>query len=221
MCASRALHDLSVLHALVRRENGASPLARLAIRAWTAKRHVSKKGQMSEIVIARPPLSECGGLYNRYVESVPGDNLIPYLSEQIEMIDVLLGHLSDVQGDRQYAPDKWSVKQVIGHLSHTERMISCRMLRVARAAACVCAPPRDGDCTPSAFSSDRTISELLQEFRVVRAHTLALSHGIEKTAWTNTALIGTATMSARALAYFIAGHTAHHLNVLWERYDLR
>ncbi|MGI8508507.1 MAG: DinB family protein [Gemmatimonadaceae bacterium] len=222
-CASRAYHghDLSVFDALVRRENRASPITRSAIRPWTIERNVTKKDQMNEISVTCPPLSEYGGLYNRYVESVPANNLVPYLSEQIEMIDVLLGHLSDLQGDRQYASDKWSVKQVVGHLSHTERMISSCMLRVARAAACVCASPEDSGCTPRTFPRDRTISELLQEFRIVRANTLAFSHEIEGMAWTNTALVGTTPMSARALAYLIAGHTAHHLNILWERYNLR
>lgn len=176
---------------------------------------------MSDIILTRPSQSEYSDYYHRYVQCVPDDNVIPYLAVQLEAVDALLGHLSDEQADTRYSLDKWTVKEVVGHMSDTERIMSYRMLRIARGDTTPLASFDQDDYVRAARSRVRTIGELLDEFYAVRASTLALSRGIDEVAWTRTGVASNVSVSARALAYIIAGHAAHHLNVLWERYALR
>lgn len=177
--------------------------------------------QVTEIAIARPLPSEYGDAYADYIECVPGVDVIPYLAEQVEMVDVLLGHLSDEQGGARYAPGKWSVKEVVHHITNAELTLSCQISSIARRGSRPHASSDESDSMCAFPMDERSIRDLLGDFRTVRTRTLGLLREIPGSAWINTGRVGTETLSVRALAYVIAGHTAHHLSTLWERYPLR
>lgn len=175
---------------------------------------------MTQVSPSRPDQSEFAPFYAGYVQSVPDGNLYHFLTTQLGEAEALLDHLDDEQSRARCAPGKWSVKEVLEHISDTERIMSYRLLRVAR-----------GDATPlhsfdqdayvrSAESDLRPIRELLEGFRTVRASTLSLMRGLDQTAWDRSGVASNSPVSARALAYIIAGHAAHHLRVLREQYGL-
>lgn len=175
---------------------------------------------MSYTVLQRPSESEYAPFYHRYVQAVPDGDVIQFLTAQLADVEGLLGHLRDEQANARYAPDKWSVKEVVGHLSDTERVMAYRMLRAARGDATPLASFDQDDYVRAAQSERRAIGQLVEEFRAVRASTLSLVQGLVDAAWDRTCIASNAVVSSRALVYIIAGHTAHHMGVLRERYGI-
>lgn len=175
---------------------------------------------MNYVIPQRPSESEYAPHYHRYVQAVPEGDIIHYLAVQLADVEGLLGHLPDEQANARYAPDKWSVKEVLGHMSDTERVMSYRMLRAARGDATPLASFDQDDYVRVAQSDRRTIGELLNEFRTVRASTLSLVQELDDAAWDRSCVASNVMVSSRALVYIIAGHAAHHTMVLRERYGI-
>jgi hypothetical protein len=171
--------------------------------------------------LARPAAAEYVPYFGRYISRVPeGADVLALLAEQLETTGALLGGLDETAAKARYAPGKWSVQELTGHLADTERIMAYRALCVARGEAAPL-PGFDEDAYVAAAAFDaRPWAEVLEEWRAVRRATLALFRGLPAAAL---ARIGTANggpMSPRALAYIIAGHEMHHLAVLRERYGV-
>lgn len=169
-------------------------------------------------MLTQPLEAEYGEAFANYIRLVPAGDLQEMLAEQLAQTTKLISDLSKEQGEYRYAPGKWSIKEVLGHIADTERVMAYRLLRIAR-----------GDQTPlpgfdenqfmngSAFDSMQ-MSELLEDYQAVRHATLTLLRGLTDEAALRTGYTNNMTISARALAYTIAGHELHHLRVLKERY---
>ena len=167
---------------------------------------------------ARPSLSEYNAYYQPYVSESPGEDVLAALAVQRDSTAALLAGIPEARAGFRYAPGKWSVKEVIGHLADSERVFSYRALRVARADTTPLPSFDENAWMPEAGFDRRTLPDIAAEFRAVRDSTLALFHGLHADAWPR---VGTASghpISARALAWIISGHEAHHLRVLAERY---
>ena len=167
---------------------------------------------------ARPSLSEYNAYYQPYVSESPGEDVLAALAAQRDSTAALLVGIPEARAGFRYAPGKWSVKEVIGHLADSERVFSYRALRVARADTTPLPSFDENAWMPEAGFDRRTLPDIAAEFRAVRDSTLALFHGLHADAWPR---VGTASghpISARALAWIISGHEAHHLRVLAERY---
>lgn len=143
---------------------------------------------------------------------------IDRLEQQLHELLSLLGPLNSDKRLYRYAPGKWSVQQILGHLSDTERIFAYRALRVARA-----------DQTPlPSFEQDGYVvasevercgwTELLAEFEHVRRASILLLRHLPEAAWTRTGTASGAPISVRALAYIMIGHVEHHLEILRQRY---
>jgi hypothetical protein len=165
----------------------------------------------------RPGASEYAPYYERYVSLVEGD-VLETLERQAAETASLLGGISETAAGARYEPGKWSVKELIGHVIDTERIFAYRALRFAR-----------GDRTPlegfdqdpyvaAANSDARTLSSLAEEFAHVRASTLALFRGLDAEAWARGGTASDNEVTVRALAHILAGHEAHHIRILRERY---
>ena len=166
---------------------------------------------------ARPAPTEYAPYYERYVSLVAGD-VIETLGRQGAETASLLRGLTEGQGDSRYAPGKWSAKELVGHVIDTERIFAYRLLRFAR-----------GDRTPlegydqdpyvaNSNASARTVQSLATEFEHVRASTLDLLRGLDDAAWSRSGVANENEITVRALAHVIAGHEAHHVRILRERY---
>ncbi|HEX8283985.1 MAG TPA: DinB family protein [Pyrinomonadaceae bacterium] len=174
---------------------------------------------MSAPAPAKPEADEYASYYERYVSKVPaGADLIETLERQAAETLALLRGLDEEQAAHRYGPDKWSVKQVVGHMSDGERLFSYRALSIARGDSAALPGMEQEVWMDGADFDARTLSDLLDEFAAVRASTLHLLRHLSPEAWARRGTASDNEVTVRALAYIIAGHEAHHVGVLRERY---
>jgi uncharacterized damage-inducible protein DinB len=167
---------------------------------------------------ARPAADEYAPYYETYISLVAGDDILGILEGQRLQTAQLLAPRSERDGNFRYAPGKWSVKEVIGHLSDCERIFAYRALRIARGDVTPLSGFEQDDYVRSGSFSDRTLADLSDEFSAVRAASLALFRSLGDAAWMRRGVANKNEVSVRALAYIIAGHELHHRGLLEERY---
>jgi hypothetical protein len=173
------------------------------------------------LTIARPEPGEYNPYYERYISLVQGTDILGTLDSQRRQTMLLLSGRDEADGDFRYAPDKWSAKEVWGHVCDTERIFAYRALRIAR-----------GDQTPmEGFEQDGYVShgpfasapfsEIIEDYIAVRRATLTLLRNLDEAAWTRRGVANKNEVSVRAIAYTIAGHELHHRRILEEKYFAR
>lgn len=173
---------------------------------------------MTVATAVRPEAGEYLAYYGRYIDQVPESDAIQALERQLAEMRPLLAGLDEAQGAHRYAPGKWSVKQVLGHVTDSERVFAYRALRFARGDRTPL-PGFDENRFAEAAASDlRPVRDLVAELEAVRAASLALFRGLDAEAWTRRGTANEAEISVRALAFVIAGHGRHHTAILRERY---
>lgn len=149
---------------------------------------------------------------------VSGDDVLGSLESQRLQTAQLLAPRSEREGNFRYAPGKWTVKDVIGHLSDAERIFAYRALRIARADETPLAGFEQDDYVRTGGFGERTLADLAEEFSAVRAASLALFRSLTDAAWLRRGTASNNGITVRALAYIAAGHELHHRRVLEERY---
>jgi uncharacterized damage-inducible protein DinB len=170
--------------------------------------------------IARPGTDEYAPYYDTYIGKVPNQDLLQLLEMQVEDTCALLSKVPESGADTAYAPGKWTIKEVAGHIVDTERIMAYRLLRVARGDATPLPGFEQDDYVRGGAFQTRTLASLIEEFRLARASTLALLQGLDGCTLTRRGVADGNPVSARALAYIIAGHERHHVGILKERYHL-
>jgi hypothetical protein len=168
----------------------------------------------------RPAKNEYDSYYERYISLVPGEDVLIALDQQLAETLILLRSLSDQHGSFRYEPHKWSVKEVLGHMTDTERIMAYRALRVARNDRTPIEGFEQDDYVKNGGFDNRSVSNLAREFEQVRRTTISLFRNLEPAAWERRGIANNAEISVRALAYIIAGHELHHKNGLKEKYGL-
>lgn len=175
---------------------------------------------MPHVPLTPPEAGEYAQFYAGYIQELHGHDAIMALAQQLVSTEAVFVAIPPDRGGYRYAPDKWTVRDVIGHLADTERILSTRMLRVARGDRTPM-PGFDENAYAAAAGADRRpLGELIESWRAVRLSTLALVRSIEPAEWRHRGTANGAPISARALAYIIAGHERHHLRGLRERYGI-
>jgi hypothetical protein len=171
-------------------------------------------------IVAPPDSSEYAEFHKGYIAAVGNEaDGVAILERQRSAIAVLRGLHAD-QAAHRYAPGKWSVKDVVGHLNDSERVLSYRLMRIARGDVTPL-PGFDENLIAAGSNADRReIRDLGDELAAVRASTLALVRSLDSDALLRRGPVREWTMSARAIVFVIAGHFAHHLNVLRDRYGI-
>lgn len=175
---------------------------------------------MTRSFVSPPAADEYAPFYAGYVAAVRDEDVLYVLASQPEELRGLCGSLSDEEALARYAPGKWSVKEVVGHMADVERIFAYRALRVGRGDATPLAGFDENAYVPASGSDRRPVAELLDEFDAVRAATLTLFRGMPEDAWERRGVANGAPVSMRALLYVTAGHARHHLDLLRERYRL-
>jgi DinB superfamily len=172
----------------------------------------------NRIRVTPPEPSEHAPYYGRYIALVPSADILSVLETQIHETVQLLAGLTDQQASYRYAPEKWSVKEVIGHVADSERVFAYRALRIARADQTPIEGFEQDDYVRAGQFDRLSIAGLAAEFGVVRQATLRLLEGLPSDAWLRRGVANKNEVSVRALAYIIAGHELHHRQILRERY---
>ena len=175
---------------------------------------------MSPLSLSRPAADESAPFYRGYIDQVPGEQIGEYLRTQAAEVERLLGPLDDAAARFRYAPGKWSVREVVGHLSDAERVFAYRALTIARGDR-TALPAFEEDAWAAVSNADsRSLADLVGELRAVRAATLALFRSFGAAEWERTGTASGKHLAVRTLPYIIAGHERHHVAVLRERYGI-
>ncbi len=164
----------------------------------------------------RPSEEEYAGNSGEYIRLVPDGNIIDILLAQEKQMTELLASLTESRTAYRYAEGKWTLKEVVGYIADAERVMTYRLLRFAR-----------GDQTPlTGFNQELfippfgswTTAQLVKTTGTVRQSTVTLLRGLPAEAWTRKGTANNLSITARALAYGIAGHELHHMGVIRNRY---
>jgi hypothetical protein len=167
---------------------------------------------------ARPEPGEYAPYYHRYISLVPGPDILATLDEQRRQTLVLLSGRTDEDGNFRYAPDKWSLKEVLGHLNDTERILAYRALRIARNDPTPIEGFEQDDYVRNGPFARRPLEDLIEDYIAVRRSTVSLFRNLDEAAWTRRGTANKNEITVRALAYIIAGHELHHRRILEEKY---
>lgn len=171
-------------------------------------------------VLERPQADEHNPYYSRYISLVPESGILDTLRRQVKETQAMLKSVSEEQGNYRYAPGKWSVKEVVGHLSDTERVFGYRALRIARNDQTPLAGFEENDYVRFGPFAHRTLAELVDEFAAVRQSSLFLLSQLGPEAWVRRGTANNSPISVRALAYIMAGHELHHRALLKDKYRI-
>ena len=173
---------------------------------------------MAATAISRPAPEEFAPYYGRYISLVPDSEILALLRQQANDTLNLLKSRTESDGNLRYAPDKWTVKEMLGHLTDSERVFAYRALRIARGDQTPMEGFEQDDWVRDGLFERRSLADLTEEFRSVRAATLSLFQNFSDEVWMRTGTANNNTVSVRALAYIIAGHELHHRRILREKY---
>ena len=167
---------------------------------------------------SRPQAGEYAPYYDKYISLIRTSDILDTLDEQRRQMLLLLSGRSEDEGNFRYASDKWSLKEVLGHINDTERVFAYRALRIAR-----------NDQTPmEGFEQDdyvrygpfarRSLEDLVEDYIAVRRATMSLFRNLDEAAWRRRGVANQNEVTVRALAYIVAGHELHHRRILEEKY---
>jgi DinB superfamily len=166
----------------------------------------------------KPEANEFAPYYERYIALVHGDDIVATLEAQRLHMMQMLAARSEREGNFRYAPDKWSVKEVVGHLADTERIFTYRAVRIARGDQTPLPGFEQDDYVKNGGFGERKLTDLSEELAEVRGATIALYRSLNEDAWKRHGTASSYGVSVRALAYMTAGHEMHHQRILQERY---
>jgi hypothetical protein len=176
----------------------------------------------------RPQPGEYAPYYDRYISLVHSNDvhsndahsndILAAFEDQRRQTLLLLSGRPETDGDLRYAPDKWSLKEVLGHLNDTERIMSYRALRIARGDATPIEGYEQDDYVRNSPFARRPLSDLIEDYIAVRRATISLFRNLDDPAWSRRGVANKNEVSVRALAYIIAGHELHHRRILEEKY---
>ncbi len=173
------------------------------------------------LIIPRPDLGEYNSYYQKYIDLVPPGDVLELLRQQLDDLPAWLGHLTEDEAAHRYAPGKWSIREMVGHLSDTERIFGYRALRISRNDATPLAGFDENAYVEQANAEQRTLEDLLHEWQDVRRASISLFRGMSEAMFARVGTANNAPISVRALVYITAGHLRHHVVILRERYGLK
>ena len=166
----------------------------------------------------RPEANEAAPYYFNYINLVPDGDIVSLLEKQMEETSSFLSGISEERSLERYAPDKWSLREMLNHINDTERLFVFRALWFARGFTSPL-PSFDQEIGVKGAGADRlSWASQVEEFRSIRLATLAFFRGLPKEAWERSGIASDNPFTVRALAYIAAGHVQHHADVIRNRY---
>ena len=166
----------------------------------------------------RPQADEHLPYYSMYIDRVPDGDIVETLRRDTPETIAFLRSIPESKLSHRYAPDKWSVKQVVGHLADGERVFQYRAFRFSRADATPVPGFEENLYVANAPFDDVPMPDLIDEFESLRRASIHLFSNLTEEAMARRGVANDAGISVRAIAFIIAGHVSHHIQVLKERY---
>jgi hypothetical protein len=172
----------------------------------------------SPLAIARPEPGEYAPYYDRYISLVSGNDILSTLDSERRQTMLFLCGRDETEGEIRYAPDKWSAKEVLGHVCDAERVFAYRALRISRGDRTPMEGFEQDDYVRNGPFAQRALADIIEDYIAVRRATLTLLRNFDQQAWMRRGIANKNEVSVRALAYIIAGHELHHRRILEEKY---
>jgi hypothetical protein len=168
--------------------------------------------------MTRPQTSEFAEYYATYVNQVGDGDVRQTLARQAAEVPDWLRAIPDDRVGHRYAPDKWTIRQVLSHINDSERVFSFRAFWFARGFDSPMPSFDQAVAIPTAAADDRSWASHIAEFEAIRGTTLALVNHFPADAWDRRGIASGNPVTVRALVFIVAGHLEHHLRILRERY---
>lgn len=166
----------------------------------------------------RPEPGEAEAYYFRYIDRVPGDDVLAVLEPQLDETVAFLSTISEEKSLHRYGPEKWSMRQVLNHVSDCERLFVARAFWFARGFDSPLPSFDQKISADAARAHEVPWARHVEEFRSVRLGTLSFFRNLPVEAWMRRGIASGYSFTVRALAYLAAGHLTHHMAILRERY---
>ena len=163
---------------------------------------------------------EFGEFYQGYVNLVPEDDIVAAIEDQATKTQKLLSSIDDTRAEYRYAEGKWSIKEVLGHLTDAERVFAFRALAIARGETQPLPGFDENEYVRNASFDSWTLGDLVESYALTRRATVLLFRNLSPEAWERRGIANETPISIRAIARIIVGHERHHINTLKERYGL-
>ena len=174
------------------------------------------------IVLPRPVAGEFDPAADEYVSLAPAiDDAVLQLTRQRDAVMTRVSPLTEDQASFRYAPGKWTVGEVLGHMCDAERIFAYRLLRIGRGDETPLSGFDENTYVPAGAFERRPLADLIDEWATVRNATLALVRGMPGDAWARRGVANGRGVTAAALVYIVVGHVEHHMKILDVRYGLR
>ncbi|HWK04622.1 MAG TPA: DinB family protein [Puia sp.] len=170
-------------------------------------------------LIAKPLPDEYPAYASMYMKWLPDDGLVlMHLKDQAEKTNKFVSRLTKEQLKVQYAPGKWTIKEVLVHIIDDERIYAYRALRIGRGDTTPLPGFEQDNYVPYSRANERSVDSILKEYTTVRKATLSLFRSFPEEDFLRRGTADGSAMSVRALLYHLAGHELHHLHIIKERY---
>jgi hypothetical protein len=175
---------------------------------------------MSRAIAVRPQSNEYADFYADYISKVPGNDALTFLQQQLDSVASWIGSIDETGGDYRYEPGKWTVKEVLGHIIDGERVFAYRALVFSRGDRTALPGFDQEPWAQHANYGNLTMRDIAAEFDAVRRATILLFRHLDPEAWSRQGTANSKEITVRAIAFIIAGHTQHHLDILRTRYRI-
>jgi hypothetical protein len=170
--------------------------------------------------MTRPQPNEAASYYFKYIDLIPGDDIVGAMKSQLDETVQFLERISEEKSMGTYETGKWTIRELLNHVNDGERVFAYRAFWFARGFQDAL-PSFEQDLAVQAAHADETPwNKLVDEFKSLRSSTISLFEQLPAEAWTRSGIASDSPMSVRAIAYIIAGHVAHHTQVLKEKYGV-
>jgi hypothetical protein len=156
--------------------------------------------------------------YHRYMNLVKEKDVLTHLKKSINETLALLSSISEEDSFYAYAPGKWTIKEVAGHLIDAEQIFAYRALRIARKDKQNLPGFEENDYVPAAHFNELKWSDLLHQFKMLREYNLVLFSTFNDEDLKQEGMANNQITNVKGLLYIIAGHELHHVNIIKERY---
>jgi len=166
----------------------------------------------------RPEANEYGPFYRGYIDLVTESDICEAAETSARDMAALLAGIGEERWSHRYAPEKWSIKQLVGHVTDGERVFAYRTLCIARGETQSLPGFDETDYMRNSNFDRRPFAELVAELNLVRQASIAMLRGFDPAVWQNAGVANNQPITARGVAYAMVGHARHHMNILRQRY---
>jgi len=173
---------------------------------------------MTRAAAVRPAAEEHPPYFSRYIDLVEGTDVVAALERELETTLALVAGISEEGSTYRYAPEKWSIREVIGHLADAERIFGYRALRIARGDTTPLSGFDENAFVPASAHHEVPVAELADELTHLRRSHVSMFRHLPASAWSNVGTSNGTPITARAIAFIMAGHDKHHRSILETRY---